>query len=189
MAATPRPDPARRASRRGAARPTLHPAPLDRCVICGPRRRGGLRVRFRRRGNAVVTSFTPGPAHQGYEGLMSGGLLAAIFDCLHYRLAVVSGVILAVTARIEVDYRAPVPLGRPVRFEARLIARRGRVFDSRATARLADGTVVADSRAVYVEVPAIVSSRASQSPRSASRGAASTRQRRSRIMVRRAAAS
>lgn len=111
-------------------------------------------MRFRRRGDAVVASFTPGPAHQGYRGLMSGGLLAAIFDCLHYRLALVRGVVLAVTARIEVDYRAPIPLGRPVRFEARLIARRGRVFDTRAVARLAGGTVAAESRAVYVEIPA-----------------------------------
>ena len=185
MAGTPRPE----TEPRGAARPALHPAPLDRCVICGPRRRGGLRVRFRRRGDAVVTSFTPGPAHQGFEGLMSGGLLAAIFDCLHYRLVVVSGVVLAVTARIEVDYRAPAPLGRPLRFEARLVTRRGRVFDTRATARLADGPVVAESRAIYVAVPAIVSSSASQRARSGSRGAASTRQRRSRIMVRRAAPS
>jgi acyl-CoA thioesterase FadM len=84
---------------------------------------------------------------------MSGGLLAAIFDCLHYRLALVRGVVLAVTARIEVDYRAPVPLGGPVRFEARLVARRGRVFDTRAVARLAGGTVAAESRAIYVEIP------------------------------------
>jgi hypothetical protein len=28
------------------------------------------------------------------------------------------------------------------------------VFDTRATARLADGTVAAESRAVYVEIPA-----------------------------------
>jgi len=93
-------------------------------------------VRFRRRGDAIVGSFTPGSAHQGYRGLMSGGLLAAIFDCLHYRLALVRGVVLAVTARIEVDYRAPVPLGRPVRFEARLVG----------------GTVAAESRAIYVEI-------------------------------------
>jgi len=106
-------------------RRALHPGPLDRCVICGPASRTGLRVRFRRRGDAIVGSFTPTRAHQGYVGLMSGGLLAAIFDCLHYRLALVAGVVLAVTARIEVDYRAPVPLGRPVRFEARLIARNG----------------------------------------------------------------
>jgi acyl-coenzyme A thioesterase PaaI-like protein len=111
-------------------------------------------VRFRRRGDAIVASFTPGRAHQGYAGLMSGGLLAAIFDCLHYRLALVAGVVLAVTARLEVDYRAPIPLGRPVRFEARLVERRGRVFDTRATARLADGSVAAESRALYVEVPA-----------------------------------
>ncbi len=110
-------------------------------------------MRFRRRGDAIVGSFTPGRAHQGYRGLMSGGLLAAIFDCLHYRLALVRGVVLAVTARIEVDYRAPVPLGRPVRFEARLVARRGRVFDTRAVARLAGGIVAAESRAIYVEVP------------------------------------
>jgi acyl-CoA thioesterase FadM len=84
---------------------------------------------------------------------MSGGILAAIFDCLHYRLALVRGVILAVTARIEVDYRAPVPLGRPVRFEGRLVARRGRVFDTRAVARLAGGVVAAESRAIYVEIP------------------------------------
>ena len=84
---------------------------------------------------------------------MSGGLLAAIFDCLHYRLALVRGVLTAVTARIEVDYRAPVPLGRPVRFEARLIARRGRVFDTRAVARLRGGTLAAESRAIYVEIP------------------------------------
>jgi hypothetical protein len=52
-----------------------------------------------------------------------------------------------------VDYRAPVPLGRPVRFKARLVARRGRVFDTRAVARLAGGAVAAESRAIYVEIP------------------------------------
>jgi acyl-CoA thioesterase FadM len=84
---------------------------------------------------------------------MSGGLLSAIFDCLHYRIPLGAGVPSAVTARLEVDYRAPIPLGRRLRLEARLIARRGRVFESAARALLPDGTVAAESRAVYVEVP------------------------------------
>jgi len=151
MAATRRSEARRRRAPRSPA--ALHPAPLVECVICGPESRTGLRVRFRRRGDAIVGSFTPRPAHQGYRGRMSGGLLAAIFDCLHYRLALVRGVVLAVTARIEVDYRAPVPLGRPVRFKARLVTRRGRVFDTRAVARLAGGAVAAESRAIYVEIP------------------------------------
>jgi len=138
---------------RPPVRLALHPTPLAECVICGPESRTGLRVRFRRRGDAIVASFTPGARHQGYRGLMSGGLLASIFDCLHYRLALVRGVVHAVTSRIEVDYRAPVPLGRPVRFEARLIARRGRVFDTRAVARLHGGALAAESRAIYVEIP------------------------------------
>ncbi len=77
----------------------LHPSGISECVICGPAARGGLRVRFRRRGDAVIAAFTPRRAHQGYHGLMSGGLLAAIFDCLHYRIPVVLGVVAAVTAR------------------------------------------------------------------------------------------
>ena len=153
MAASRRSEARRRCPARPPARLALHPEPLAECVICGPESRTGLRVRFRRRGDAIVASFTPGALHQGYRGLMSGGLLAAIFDCLHYRLALVRGVVLAVTARIEVDYRAPVPLGRPVRFEARLVARRGRVFDTRAVARLHGGTLAAESRAIHVEIP------------------------------------
>jgi acyl-coenzyme A thioesterase PaaI-like protein len=153
MAVTRRSEAGRRRPARAPARLALHPAPLAECVICGPDSRTGLHVRFRRRGDAIVASFTPGASHQGYRGLMSGGLLAAIFDCLHYRLALVHGVVLAVTARLEVDYRAPVPLGRPVRFEARLIARRGRVFDTRAVARLRGGAIAAESRAIYVEIP------------------------------------
>jgi acyl-coenzyme A thioesterase PaaI-like protein len=122
-------------------------------VICGPRHPTGLRVRFRRRGDHVVASFTPRRRHQGFHGLMSGGLLAGIFDCLHYRIPVAAGVPHAVTARVEVDYRAPIPVGARVRFKAWLIARRGRVFESGAVAVLPGGKVAAESRAVYVEVP------------------------------------
>ncbi|HET8577069.1 MAG TPA: PaaI family thioesterase [Methylomirabilota bacterium] len=101
----------------------------------------------------MTTSFTPRRRHQGYHGLMSGGLLAAIFDCLHYRISIVLGVLPAVTARMEVDYRAPIPLGRRLRLEARPVSRRGRVIVSSAVAVLPDGTVAAESKAVYVEVP------------------------------------
>lgn len=131
----------------------LHPPGVSGCVICGPESRAGLRMRFRHRGGAIATSFTPRQAHQDYHSLMSNSLLSAIFDCLHYRLPVVLGVVSAVTARLEVDYRAPIPLGRRVRFEARLLSRRGRVFESRAVALLADGRIAAESRALYVEVP------------------------------------
>jgi acyl-coenzyme A thioesterase PaaI-like protein len=110
-------------------------------------------VKFRRTGTRVTATFVPRRAHQGFHGLMSGGLLAAIFDCLTYRVVLLEGVVAAVTARIEVDYRRPIPLGRRVAFEASLERRRGRVFEMRASARLGE-QVVGEARTVYVEIPA-----------------------------------
>lgn len=129
------------------------PAAVDRCVVCGPRHPTGLHVKFRRSGGRVTASFVPRRAHQGFHGLMSGGLLAAIFDCLTYRVVLLEGVVAAVTARIEVEYRKPIPLGRRLTFEASLERRRGRVFEIAANARLG-GEVAGEARAVYVEVPA-----------------------------------
>jgi acyl-coenzyme A thioesterase PaaI-like protein len=129
------------------------PDAVDRCVVCGPKHPGGLRVKFRRAGTRVTATFVPRRAHQGFHGLMSGGLLAAIFDCLTYRVVLLEGVVAAVTARIEVDYRRPIPLGRRVTFEASLERRRGRVFEIRASARLGED-VAGEARTVYVEIPA-----------------------------------
>jgi acyl-coenzyme A thioesterase PaaI-like protein len=143
MAATPR-------GERAPALPV--PPPLRRCLICGPANPRGLRLPFHERGERVVARFTPRPRHQGYRGLMSGGLLAAIFDCLHYRLSLRAGVPHTVTARLEVQYRAPMPVGVPLDLEAWLTERRGRVFVSAAIARRADGVVAAESSAVYVEI-------------------------------------
>lgn len=151
MAASRRPE--RRGTRRAAVRPIPVIPELSRCLFCGPENGDGLRLRFFAGPDGVTGVFTPRRRHQGYRGLMSGGLLAAIFDCLHYRVSVLLGMSAAVTARLEVDYRAPIGLDHPIALEAQLEARRGRVVESRAVARLADGTVAAESRAVYVEVP------------------------------------
>jgi acyl-CoA thioesterase FadM len=117
----------------------------------------------------ATTTFTPRARHQGYRGLMSGGLLAAIFDCLHYRVSVLEGVLTAVTARLEVDYRAPIRLGQRLSLEVRLAARRGRVVESVAVARLPDGAIAAESRAVYVEVAKVGVARGPRGNRPADR--------------------
>ena len=109
-------------------------------------------MKFRRAGQRVTATFVPRRAHQGFHGLMSGGLLAAIFDCLTYRVVLLEGVVAAVTARIEVDYRRPIPLGRRLTFEASLEQRRGRVFEIVASARLGED-VAGQGRVVYVEIP------------------------------------
>jgi hypothetical protein len=113
----------------------------------------GFHVRFRWHGDRVRSSFVPRRAHRGFHGLRSGGLLAAIFDCRQYRLSLAAGAPNAVTARLEVPYRAPIPLGRRLWLAAHLVQRRGRALETRAQAVLSDGGVPAESTAVYVEAP------------------------------------
>ena len=128
------------------------PPSVEGCYVCGPRHPHGLALIFRRRGRLVTTSFVVRRAHQGFRGILAGGLLAHVFDCLTYRVPIALGVVSAVTARLEVDYRRPVPVGRRLRFTARLVRRRGRVFEITARAQL-DRAIAGEARAIYVEVP------------------------------------
>lgn len=127
------------------------PQSVEGCYGCGSRNPRGLRLVFRRRGARVTTAFVVRRRHQGFRGILAGGLLAHVFDCLTYRVPLALGVVSAVTARLEVDYHRPVPVGRRLRFEATLARRRGRVFE--ITARALLGRAIAgEARATYVEV-------------------------------------
>jgi acyl-CoA thioesterase FadM len=61
----------------------------------------------------------------------------------------------AVTARLEVDYRAPAPVGTVLALEAEIIGARGRKIYCRASGRIgsADGPVAIEARALFVQVP------------------------------------
>jgi acyl-CoA thioesterase FadM len=58
---------------------------------------------------------------------------------------------LGFTARLEVDFRKPVPIGRRIRAEGWIAERRRRRFDTRATITdAATGDVLAEGRAIYL---------------------------------------
>jgi acyl-coenzyme A thioesterase PaaI-like protein len=80
-----------------------------------------------------------------------GGLVAAALDeacgllATWYRFP-------AVTARIFVRYRRPVPINRPLELAAAVAGSRGRRI--RIAARLSDGTeVLAEAKAAFLHVP------------------------------------
>ena len=50
------------------------------CFICGPSNPIGLRLRFHEEGAGVAAEFVPGDLHIGWEGLIHGGLIAAVLD-------------------------------------------------------------------------------------------------------------
>ena len=124
----------------------------DLCFGCGQANLFGLQAELERRDDGSVAGrvFVK-QDHQGPPGYAHGGILAAALDEA-MSLAAGDGSDPAVTARLELDLRAPAPVGGFLALEASVepepeLSRRLR---ARASARREDGTLVAEARAVLV---------------------------------------
>ncbi len=123
----------------------------DYCFGCGPKNPIGLRLRFdidARRGVAEA-KFTPRREHQGYAGLTHGGILATLLDEAMVKLCWELG-IPAVTARLEVALKRPAPVGEELGVRAWFAEDKGKLLETRAEVRNADGKLVAAARATAV---------------------------------------
>jgi len=114
-----------------------------RCFVCGPDNPIGLKLRFVREGEGVRAEFTPSDLHVGYEGLVHGGILAALIDDALANIWFTRG-LEAVTAKIEVRFRRAVRPGERLTVAAAPAGRKGGMMLARAEVRGSDGAVVAD---------------------------------------------
>ncbi|WP_022929447.1 PaaI family thioesterase [Patulibacter americanus] len=120
------------------------------CFGCGPENASGLGIRYAREGDVVRATLTLDERHEGARGLAHGGIVAAILDDIQ------GGVLVAmhqraVTAKLDVDYVAPVVLGHELVAEAWLESHEGRKI--RLVGRvLDDGRTVASCRSLFITV-------------------------------------
>ncbi|HVE99345.1 MAG TPA: PaaI family thioesterase [Mycobacteriales bacterium] len=121
------------------------------CFGCGNEHPTGLHLRVRTgAGLRIEGEFTVGGEHQGAAGLAHGGLLATAFDeTLGYLMWLIGQP--AVTGRLEVDYRRPVPVGTTLRIAAEVTGAAGRKIYTRATGAV-DGQVAVEARGLFVTV-------------------------------------
>ncbi len=98
----------------------------NRCFVCGPGNAAGLKVRFRLDGDCCRAEFTPGPTHVGYDGVTHGGILFSLLDDVMANVLFLRGE-RCYTAKAEVRYRQPLPVGAEVRLEGREHKRKGRL--------------------------------------------------------------
>jgi acyl-coenzyme A thioesterase PaaI-like protein len=125
------------------------------CFGCGSEHPTGLHMRITaREGLSVAGVFVATEHHQGAPGLAHGGLLTAAFDeilgSLNWLLAGP-----AVTARLECDFRRPVPVGSELHIDAEVVGVKGRKVFTRAIGRLdsPDGPVAVSAAALFIQVP------------------------------------
>lgn len=129
------------------------PSHYDRCYSCGSKHPAGLHMRVTAGELGVHAVFEVTDMHQGAPGLAHGGLLATAFD---EALGALNWLVLvpAVTARLETDFRTPVPVGSVLHIDAYIAGQVGRKVYTRAVGRLGpDGPVALTASALFLQVP------------------------------------
>lgn len=129
------------------------PSHYDLCYGCGTAHPAGLHMKVIAEDLSVHATFEVTEQHQGAPGLAHGGLLSTAFD---EALGALNWLLLApaVTARLETDFRRPVPVGSVLHIDAWIVGQEGRKVYTRAVGRLGqDGPVALTAAALFIQVP------------------------------------
>ena len=123
------------------------------CFACGTLNTGGLQLDLHMEAGRSWTELTLDRRFQGWDGIAHGGIICAILDEV-MAWALVDNDAWGVTARMQVEFKRPVPIGRRIRGEGRVVEVRRRIV--RASGILldaADGTVLATAEGTFVAAP------------------------------------
>ena len=99
---------------------------------------------------SVVGEVVFGTAYEGPPGCVHGGFIAASFDEVLGFVQSMSGQP-GMTANLQIDYRSPTPLHRPLRFVGRIDRIEGRKIFTEATLHHGD-TLCAQARGLFVSM-------------------------------------
>lgn len=123
------------------------------CFACGRLNPSGLHLEFDVARDRAETRYTGRKEHEGYEGALHGGIVAALLDET-MGWAIFHQGIWGVTAKLSVTYRRPVPVGEELRVVGEVARHRGRAIEIHGTiARASDGEVLAEADAMYMRMP------------------------------------
>jgi len=139
---------------------SVDPFPVVRsdhaCFGCGDDNPIGLHLTFTPDGDGVKASFVPGPEHQGFDGVVHGGIISAVLDEAMAWATAHAGV-WAVTGELRVRFRNPLSIGVPTTVTARVSGSRGRLVTTAAELQLdRDRSPIATASATFVKVDADV---------------------------------
>ena len=129
----------------------------QRCFVCGQRNPFGLHLVFRQEESSIVADFQPREEHQGFPGVIHGGIVASVLDEALGRTSLLGEhPEWTMTGKLEVRYRRYVPYGPLLRVRATLETERRRMLLARGALTLAkdESTVLAEASGIFLPLPA-----------------------------------
>ena len=126
----------------------------NHCFGCGQANRTGLRLKFFvDEEQRVVCSFKLPRRFEGPPGYAHGGVIATLLDEAMSKANRQRGIV-AMTREMQVDYLRPVPLNTALSLHGRSTGSEGRKHHCEAEIRDKNGTILAKSRGLFVQVDA-----------------------------------
>jgi len=120
------------------------------CMVCSQSNPSGLGLKFTTNDDGSVSAWFQGhPALEGFQGLLHGGVIAALLDSAMTNCLFSRGVV-AVTAELTVRFLSPVLIDHLAEVSAFIIRARSPLYDLQAELRQGK-TLTARAQAPFVK--------------------------------------
>ena len=116
------------------------------CFGCGQDNPIGLKLSFQWDGKTAKAEFTPTKFHQGWSGVVHGGIITCILDEAMGYAALFEGMN-CVTAEMRVKLRRPALIDEPLIITSSVIKKTRKLVETKANISLKDGTLIAEGTA------------------------------------------
>ena len=123
----------------------------EMCYGCGQKNPIGLKLVFTWDGKGARSEFTPRKEHQGWPGVLHGGVMANIIDEAASWALYFEG-LYVVTAKMEILYRHPATIDQTLKIESDITMRKEKNCEAWTRIIAPDGTLIAEGRSLHVNI-------------------------------------
>lgn len=122
------------------------------CFVCGTNNPIGLNITFFRDQDKIRAEYVPESKHEGFKGIVHGGILFSILDEIMGRTAITTKGVMTMTVEVNIKYRKKVIVGEKIIFNAQMTKDLGRMIEAKAEARSEDGTLLTEAKGKFIVV-------------------------------------
>ncbi|MDD4876242.1 MAG: PaaI family thioesterase [Dehalococcoidales bacterium] len=117
------------------------------CFGCGKDNPFSLKLDFQWDGRIAKAEFIPAKLHEGWPGIVHGGIITTILDEAMSYATIFEGTN-CVTAEIRVNFKRPVLVDEPLTINSSVTKKTRKIVETEACILSADGTLLAEGTAI-----------------------------------------
>ncbi len=123
----------------------------NKCFVCGKDNPFGLRLDFMLDGKKLKSEVILDDKFQGFQGIIHGGIIAALLDEMMGNLAFKLG-INAVTANININLRKPAQPNEKYFLLGEIVSEEGKKVHAKSELKDSEGNIVADASGLLIRI-------------------------------------